>query len=126
MDPNISPYEVKEISEKLREKLKNHPRINVVLLTREITEKPTDEDLVKGTHYVKIINESATLIPEHLKIPGIKGEEIKSSEKRVVLEDLVRKYTPEGFRPFGKEGSTLVFVFKPYYQNKVQWHNLIF
>ena len=122
LDPNVSSYEVKEISERLRGKLKNYLRINAVLLTREITEKPTDEDLVKGTHYVKIINESAPAIPEHLKIPGIRGEEIKNSGKRVVLEDLVRKYTPEGFRPFGKEGSTLVFVFKPYYQNKVQYY----
>ncbi len=122
LDPNISPYEVKEILEKLKRELKNHSRINVVLLTREITEKPTDEDLVKGTHYVKIINESASLIPEHLKIPGIKGEEIKNSEKRVVLEDLARKYTSEGFRPFSKEGSTFVFVFKPYSQNKVQYY----
>lgn len=122
LDPNISPYDVKEISERLKGKLKNYPRINAVLLTREITEKPTDEDLVKGTHYVKITNESVTSIPEHLKIPGIKGEEIKNSEKRVVLEDFVRKYTPEGFRPFSKEGSTLVFVFKPCYQNKVQYY----
>ena len=122
LDPKISPYDVKEISERLKGKLKNHPRINAVFLTREITEKPTDEDLVKGTHYVKIINEFASPIPEYLKIPGIKGEEIKNSEKRIVLEDLVRKYTPEGFRPFGKEGSTLVLALKPYSQNKVQYY----
>lgn len=59
LDQNISPYEVKAISERLKGKLKNHPRINAVLLTREITEKPTEEDLIKGTHYVKIINEKS-------------------------------------------------------------------
>jgi len=122
LDPKISPYEVKEISERLKGKLKDHPRINAVLLTRELTEKPTDEDLIKGTHYVKIINETALPIPEYLKIPGIKGEEIRNREKRMILEDLVRKYTPEGFRPFGKEGSTLVFAFRPYSQNKVQYY----
>lgn len=119
--PRISPYEVRDISERLKGKLKDYPRINAVLLTREITEKPTEEDLIKGTYYVKILNEKSS-IPEYLKIPGVRGEEIKDSEKRVVLEDLVRKYTPEGFRPFSKDGSTLVFAFRPYLQNKVQYY----
>lgn len=121
LDQNISPYEVKAISERLKGKLKNHPRINAVLLTREITEKPTEEDLIKGTHYVKIINEKSPP-PEYLKIPGIKGEEVKDIKKRIILEDLVRKYTPDGFRPFSKEGGTLIFAFKPDYQNKVQYY----
>ena len=121
LDTRISPYEVRDISERLKGKLKNHPRINAVLLTREITEKPTEEDLVTGTYYVKILNPKSS-IPEHLKIPGIRGEKIKDSERRVGSENLARKYTPEGLRPFGKDGSTLVFAFRPYFQNKVQYY----
>lgn len=123
LDSYISPYEIKEISGRLNGKLRAHARVNSANLTREILERTTGGEYVKGTYYTRIANELAVPIPDDLMIPGIGGKEIDDEEIKRILGDMAKKYSPEGtLRPFNKKGTSVLIVFNPESKNKIQYY----
>jgi hypothetical protein len=125
LDSDVSYIEIKEISERLKGKLFNYPRIFAAILTREIIEKSDNGLYIKGTNFIEIANKSIISL-ENLSVPGIKREKeriIEHDQIGKIRGHIARKYSPDGFfRPFSKEGMSLLVVFKPYFQDRIQYY----